>query len=216
MCGRFAQYEARSDYLAALNSPLACRASEDTLPNGRYNISPGSQALVVNQRDAELHLEAVTWGYHPPWARKHHQPAMVSARAETAPYSRLFKPLWHCGRALILADGWYEWSTDHRHVEHKQPYYIYHAARRPLFFAALGRFNPTSSDTQEDSGVVLLTGPGGVWAGRLTQARGNGLILRLISMPPRPWRKPPRCRRRPLPGIRFPQLSAIFTMTARG
>ncbi|RLR17374.1 hypothetical protein D8L93_09785 [Sodalis-like symbiont of Bactericera trigonica] len=178
ICGRFAQYEARSDYLAALDSPLACRAAEDTLPNARYNISTGSQALVVNQYDAELHLEAVTWGYYnPPWARKRHQPAMVSARAETAPYSRLFKPLWHRGRALILADGWYEWRTNPRHVERKQPYYIYHAARRPLFFAALGRFNLTSSDTQEDSGFVLLTGRGESWACRLTQPSAAGVNL---------------------------------------
>lgn len=160
MCGRFAQYEARSDYLAALNSPLACHAAENRLPIGRYNISPGSQVLILNQRDTELHLEAVTWGYHPPWAREHHQPAMTSTRAQTAPYSRLFKSLWRGGRALILADGWYEWRTCLRHVERKQPYFIYHVARRPLFFAALGRFHSTAADAQDDRGFVLLTGPG--------------------------------------------------------
>ncbi|MBT9431538.1 SOS response-associated peptidase family protein [Candidatus Sodalis endolongispinus] len=141
MCGRFAQYEARSDYLAALDSPLACHAAENRLPIGRYNISPGSRVLILNQRDTELHLEAVTWGYHPPWAREHHQPAMISTRA------------------LILADGWYEWRTCLRHVERKQ-LYLSRRARRPLFFTALGRFHSTAADAQDDSGFVLLTGPG--------------------------------------------------------
>lgn len=160
MCGRFVQYEARSDYLAALNSPLACQAAETDIPIGRYNISPGSRVLLLHRRDAELHLDAVTWGYHPQWAKENHQPAMVSTRSQTAPYSRLFKPLWRRGRALIPADGWYEWRTDPRHTTRKQPYFIYHIARRPLFFAAIGRFDSASPADHDGDGVVLLTGPG--------------------------------------------------------
>ncbi len=132
MCGRFAQYQSRDMYFDALGV-----ADSDYLhdpePIGRYNVAPGTNVLLLNQRDGELHLDPVFWGYDPEWWNKK---PLINARGETAATSRMFKPLWNQGRAVVFADGWFEWA---REDDKKQPYFIYHKSHAPLFFAAIGK-----------------------------------------------------------------------------
>lgn len=106
MCGRFAQYRSRNAYFDALG------IEDDELiydpePVARYNVAPGTRVLLLNMRDEHLHLDPVFWGYGPEWWHK--QP-LINARSETAPTGRMFKPLWHHGRAVVPADGWFEWK----------------------------------------------------------------------------------------------------------
>lgn len=132
MCGRFAQYRSRNDYFDALG------IEDDGLiydpePIARYNVAPGTRVLLLNMRDEHLHLDPVFWGYGPEWWHK--QP-LINARSETAPTGRMFKPLWHHGRAVVPADGWFEWKKE---GSRKQPFFIYHQQHEPLFFAAIGK-----------------------------------------------------------------------------
>ncbi|STT54380.1 Gifsy-2 prophage protein [Klebsiella pneumoniae] len=76
----------------------------DPAPIGRYNVAPGTKVLLLNERDEQLHLDAVYWGYAPGWWDK---PPLINARVETAASSRMFKPLWEHGRAICFADGWF-------------------------------------------------------------------------------------------------------------
>ncbi|WP_246875957.1 SOS response-associated peptidase family protein [Pantoea ananatis] len=46
------------------------------------------------------------------------------------------KPLWQHGRAVVPANGWFEWA---RSDDGNQPYFIYYRSRQPLFFAAIGK-----------------------------------------------------------------------------
>jgi putative SOS response-associated peptidase YedK len=48
----------------------------------------------------------------------------------------MFKPHWNHVRAVVFADGWYEWQ---RSGDKKQPYFIYQKSHDPLFFAAIGK-----------------------------------------------------------------------------
>ena len=60
-------------------------------------------------------------------------------------------PMQH-GRAVVPANGWFEWAlTD----EGKQPYFIYHRSRQPLFFAAIGKAPFNQEHGQE--GFVIVT-----------------------------------------------------------
>jgi putative SOS response-associated peptidase YedK len=61
----------------------------------------------LSERDKQLHLDPVFWGYTPGWWDK---PPLINARVETAATSRMFKPLWQHGRAICFADGWFEWK----------------------------------------------------------------------------------------------------------
>ncbi|MCZ4058336.1 SOS response-associated peptidase family protein [Pantoea sp. LMR881] len=148
MCGRFAQYSSRDDYFDAL------KIEDDELiydpqPIGRYNVAPGTKVLLLNQRNEHLHLDPVYWGYGPEWWNK--QP-LINARGETAATGRMFKPLWVHGRAIVPADGWFEWKKE---GDKKQPYFIYHKQHLPLFFAAIGKAPYNKEHGHE--GFVIVT-----------------------------------------------------------
>ncbi|CCJ72113.1 Gifsy-2 prophage protein [Cronobacter condimenti 1330] len=149
MCGRFAQTLSREDYLAALDDNTERAIAFDPEPLARYNVAPGTRVLLLNQRDDTLHLDPVHWGYAPAWW---HKTPLINARVETAATSRMFKPLWQHGRAIVFADGWYEWKRD---GDKKQPYFIHRADGEPLFFAAIGKAPFDASP--ENEGFVIVT-----------------------------------------------------------
>ena len=149
MCGRFTQYRTREEYLKEFAGEVGREIAYDPEPLGRYNIAPGTRVLLLNQRNDALHLDPVHWGYGPDWWDK--QP-LINARVETAATGRMFKPLWNHGRAVVMADGWYEWKRD---GSKKQPYFIYHESGKPIFLAAIGK---APYDKQnEDEGFVIVT-----------------------------------------------------------
>lgn len=149
MCGRFTQYRSREAYLEAFNEKTERDIAYDPEPVGRYNVAPGTRVLLLNERDHRLHLDPVHWGYSPVWWHK--QP-LINAKSETAATGKMFKPLWHSGRAIVMADGWYEWKRD---GQKKQPYFIYHHSGKPLFFAAIGKAPFNKED--ENEGFVIVT-----------------------------------------------------------
>ncbi len=107
MCGRFAQAQTREEYLAYLADEGERDIAYDPEPIGRYNVAPGTKVLLLSERDEQLHLNPVFWGYAPGWWDK---APLINARVETAATSRMFKPLWQHGRAICFADGWFEWK----------------------------------------------------------------------------------------------------------
>lgn len=148
MCGRFAQYSSRDEYIES----FGLKADEiqfDPEPIGRFNVAPGTKVLLLNERDEEFHLDPVIWGYGPEWWDK--QP-LINARGETAATGRMFKPLWNHGRAIVPADGWFEWKKE---GDKKQPYFIYHMKNQPLFFAAIGKASYDKDHGHE--GFVIVT-----------------------------------------------------------
>lgn len=106
MCGRFSQSLTREEYLSLLANEADRNIAYDPEPIGRYNVAPGTRVLLLSERDEQLQLDPVHWGYAPGWWDK---PPLINARVETAASSRMFKPLWQHGRAICFADGWFEW-----------------------------------------------------------------------------------------------------------
>ncbi|WP_213992867.1 SOS response-associated peptidase family protein [Sodalis sp. dw_96] len=157
MCGRFAQFETKEEYLEFLNAGVEFVGVLDGEPIGRYNVAPGTRVLMLNQRDDKLHLDPVNWGYQPAWAKESGRTPMINARVETAAASRMFKPLWNTGRALIMADGWYEWKKVPGDAKAKQPYFIYHQNKKPIFLAAISRFHADALDAPDEDGFVIVT-----------------------------------------------------------
>ncbi|MEX3004248.1 SOS response-associated peptidase family protein [Serratia fonticola] len=157
MCGRFAQVQTRADYLDVLASELEVASGLDSVPIGRYNVAPGTRVILLNQRDGKIHMDPVNWGYGPDWWIEMKRQPVINARVETTATSRMFKPLWHHGRALVMADGWYEWKKDKQDAKVKQPYFIYHKSKQPIFFAAIGRYHPKEAIPPDDDGFVIVT-----------------------------------------------------------
>lgn len=148
MCGRFAQYSSRDDYFDSLGLK-SDEITFDPEPIGRFNVAPGTKVLLLSEREDALHLDPVFWGYGPEWWDK--QP-LINARGETAASGRMFKPLWNHGRAIVPADGWFEWQKE---GGEKQPFFISHRKKQPLFFAAIGK-QPYGQDHGKE-GFVIVT-----------------------------------------------------------
>ncbi|WP_342755566.1 SOS response-associated peptidase family protein [Pantoea sp. MBD-2R] len=155
MCGRFAQYRSRDEYFDLLGLGDG-EIIHDPEPVGRYNVAPGTKVLLLNERDHDLHLDPVLWGYAPEWWDK--QP-LINARGETAATGRMFKPLWNHGRAVVPADGWFEWKKDGKN---KQPYFIHHKNDEPLFFAAIGKAPYDKERAAEGFVIVTAASAGGM------------------------------------------------------
>jgi putative SOS response-associated peptidase YedK len=149
ICGRFAQTLTRDAYLSHLQDERTQGIAYDPHPINRYNTAPGTRVLLLNERDGQLSLDPVLWGYAPEWWTK---PALINARAETAPTSPMFRSLWRGGRGVIFADGWYEWKKE---SGGKQPCYISRKDDEPLFFAAIG--SPPFDRGSENEGFMILT-----------------------------------------------------------
>lgn len=103
MCGRFAQSQTREEYLAYLVEEAERNIAFDPEPISRYNVAPGTKVLLLSERNEQLHLDPVHWGYAPGWWDK---PALINARVETAATSRMFN---RCGstveRSALLMAG---------------------------------------------------------------------------------------------------------------
>ncbi|EAW0773071.1 DNA breaking-rejoining protein [Salmonella enterica] len=132
MCGRFTQYNSREEYLSFLGEEAERNIPYDPEPGGRYNVAPG-----------------VHWGYAPEWWNK---PALINARSETAAGSRMFRPLWEHGRAIVFADGWFEWKQQN---VVKQPFFIYRKDGNPLLLAAIGK--PPFENGNDLEGFLIVT-----------------------------------------------------------
>ena len=160
MCGRFAQYRRAIDYLDQLDTDLV--SGLDPAPIERYNVAPQTTVQLLHQDADGLRLEGVRWGYSPFWARGKRPPA-INARVETAATSRYFRDVWTAGRAIVPADGWYEWVKSENDPKAKQPYYITLNSGDPLFMAAIGQFPRGGSLAARDGdGFAIITAPSSV------------------------------------------------------
>lgn len=155
MCGRFAQSQGLADYLRELNAEQDVISGYDNLPIGRYNVAPGSRVLILHRAEDGLRVDPCHWGWAPFWATGK-RPAPINARVETVTTGKFFKALWPQGRALVMADGWYEWVADPHDAKRKQPYYIRLKSQAPMFMAALAEVH-TGMAPNEGDGFVIIT-----------------------------------------------------------
>ncbi|MPQ71058.1 MULTISPECIES: SOS response-associated peptidase family protein [unclassified Pseudomonas] len=155
MCGRFAQYQGMADYLRELEAEQDVISGYDNEPIARYNIAPTTRVLILHSVEEGLRIDPVHWGWAPFWA-KGKRPDPINARVETVTTGKFFKQLWPNGRALVVADGWYEWVKDPNNPKKKQPYFIRLKSQAPMFFAALAQVHP-GLEPHEGDGFVIIT-----------------------------------------------------------
>lgn len=135
MCGRYVMATPASDLVALFEID---EAGAD-LPEPSWNIPPTTTVPVVVEprpRDETppiRRLEAARWGLVPAWADDIAIGSRAfNARSETAASKPMFRDGVRERRALVPADGWYEWQ---RQGETKTPHYIH--GESPLTFAGL-------------------------------------------------------------------------------
>lgn len=132
MCGRYANSRSSADISAEFEiEPEYVR--DDVLAN--YNVAPTTQVPAVVERpphrgdDSVRRLRMLRWGLVPSWAK---DPSignrMINARMETVAEKPSYRRAFAVRRALLPADGYFEWyETDRRNAKGKpvkQPYFI--------------------------------------------------------------------------------------------
>lgn len=130
MCGRYV-YTLPSDAMAQL---FRLDRVADYAPH--WNIAP-TQAIPIVRTGADGLREGVLvrWGLHPVWMKEPPgAKSMINARAEGAAEKPFFRDAYKRRRAIVPADGFYEWR---REGAGKTPYFIRRADRLPIAFAGL-------------------------------------------------------------------------------
>jgi putative SOS response-associated peptidase YedK len=150
MCGRLDQNHTAAEYVAAMRwlrgEPLL---DSEAAPS--FNACPGTYRPLMHIADDRLMVEDLHWGYRSAWAVGR-VPVAINARLEKIS-NRYWCPLLRAGRAIVPADGWYEWTGE---KGRKQPWHIHLKSGAPMFIAALANFKPFKEHRSE-SGFVLVT-----------------------------------------------------------
>lgn len=134
MCGRYASSRSPDDLVAdfEIQAAMLSRRLEP-----RYNVAPTDETYVVVERPprhedgerlpAERQLRVMRWGLVPSWAKDPKIGSrMINARMETVAEKPAFRRSFERRRAIVPADGYYEWYVvdDGSPKPRKQPFYI--------------------------------------------------------------------------------------------
>jgi putative SOS response-associated peptidase YedK len=139
MCGRYSN--ARTD-----PQNIAARF-EITIPDvtaeralHRTNIAPTESVLtVVKGENGERQAILARFGLAPAWAKLRGGPSLINARDDKLASSGAWRPLVDTAahRALIVADGYYEWLKPEDSKQPRQPFYHRLPGGEPFAFAGL-------------------------------------------------------------------------------
>ena len=152
MCGRFTV----ATDPAVLAERFEIEVPDDWAPS--YNVAPTQEVLgVVRGRDARRQLRELRFGLIPHWAKDARVGfSMINARAETVRSKGAYRSLLERRRALIVADGFYEWRTDPD--GRKRPVRYTLADGGPFAFAGLwASWHDSEADAWLDSCTIITT-----------------------------------------------------------
>lgn len=151
MCGRFTQYEPLEFFVEAVSGPLDdsvrhMLSKQDQQP--RYNITPGTDVWTMAS-NAKGHrvLKSQRWGLRA-GGRMH-----INARRETVHRMPSFRDAFEHGRAVVLANGFYE-PKGGKEIKNRPWYYFERADGAPLFLVAIYNTEGLALLTQKPVGPV--------------------------------------------------------------
>ncbi|GGN82731.1 SOS response-associated peptidase [Agrococcus terreus] len=163
MCGRYVMATPATDLVALFEVDEAGEA----LPEASWNIAPTTPVPIVvepaprDDRPPARRLEAARWGLVPAWADDVSVGVRAfNARGETAASKPMFRDAVQSRRALVPADGWYEWQ---RSGDAKVPHYVHGDA--PISFAGLYAWWKQPDGAWLLSTTILTTAATGELAG---------------------------------------------------
>ncbi|MFI5348523.1 MAG: SOS response-associated peptidase [Elusimicrobiota bacterium] len=151
----------------------------------RYNAAPGQESAVVIAAPAPR-MSLLRWGLLPAWAKGPQAKPQINARAETLADKAFFREAFRWRRALVPADGWFEWP---KRGPDKAPRLFRLKGGEPFAFAGLweaGTFalvtvepNPLVARIHDRMPAVLARGDEAEWLDPMTRPER----LRELLMP---------------------------------
>jgi putative SOS response-associated peptidase YedK len=147
----------------------------------RYNIAPTQTVVaIVLGKDGEPVARPLRWGLIPPWAKDAkiaHK--MINARSESADEKPAYRRLLASAarRALIPADGFYEWLRPEDRKQRRIPFRFTLQDGSLFAFAGLWTpgFLPAASPGEQPQAIATVT---------LLTTRANAVVARLHDRMP--------------------------------
>jgi putative SOS response-associated peptidase YedK len=135
MCGRYASSRQPEDLVEEFEIRAPAHVAELPHLEPDFNVAPTKEVYAVVERPAqgedppERQLRALTWGLVPFWAKDPKIGSrMINARMETVAEKPAYRRAFERRRAILPADGYFEWyATEQltaRGKPRKQPYFI--------------------------------------------------------------------------------------------
>lgn len=173
MCGRYVSVRSDEDLLREFQAVVGARESPAPETTAApYNVAPTTtvRAVLARRRRDEQgrpegepvrQLRRVRWGLVPSWAKDVTVGSrMINARLESLPTKAAYRNAFMARRALIPADGWYEWRRQTAAgASHRQPFYLTPVDGHVLAFAGLYEFwsDPSRADAPTLTSVTIIT-----------------------------------------------------------
>lgn len=118
-----------------------------------YNVAPGTRRPIMHLEDGKLLVDDLHWGYVSAFgAQTKKIPMAINSKLEKLT-GRYWAPLLKRGRAIVPANGWYEWTGE---PGKKQPWHIHRVNQEPIYMAALANFAP-ASEYKATNGFTIVT-----------------------------------------------------------
>ncbi|WP_427173213.1 SOS response-associated peptidase [Arthrobacter sp. 92] len=156
MCGRYVMSRATGDLLSYFHADEA----EGTAPPPSWNVAPTDDMPIIAERESddgpERRLLIARWGLVPSWANDTKIGSrLINARSETILDKPAFRKAAVKRRALVPAEGYYEWekTPDGKKI----PYFLHSDKDDLLAFAGLYEFWPDPSLPPDDPHRWLLS-----------------------------------------------------------
>jgi putative SOS response-associated peptidase YedK len=221
MCGRYASF--REDQAIADEFAVATVADDVRLLPPSWNVAPTDGVRMVVERadratgEITRQLRVARWGLVPSWAKDPSVGSrMINARVETVADKPAFARPFASRRALLPADGYYEWQagpeppagSPRSRRTPKQPFWIHPSDGDVAALAGLYEFwrDPTKADDDPDRWLVSvavvtrpatdalapihdrqpLILPADAWSAWLDPALGADDARELLDVPPPP------------------------------
>ena len=156
MCGRYVMAKATGDLL----SHFEAKEVEGSPPPPSWNVAPTRDVPIVAERvdddSVDRHLLVARWGLVPSWAKDVKIGSrLINARRESILDKPSFRKAAVKRRALVPAEGYYEWQKTEDGK--KIPNYLYSENHDVLAFAGLYEFWPDPSLPEDDPHRWLLS-----------------------------------------------------------
>jgi putative SOS response-associated peptidase YedK len=156
MCGRY----------AIQTAPELVRAyfGYDDTPNfpPRYNIAPTQPVPVVHRSEGRMRFTLMRWGFIPGWVKDPKDyPLVINIRSETVLEKNSFRAAIQRRRALMPADGFYEWQRTGRN---SRPFLLRRPDLAVFAFAALWETWLSADGSEIDTVALINTHANGVIA----------------------------------------------------
>jgi putative SOS response-associated peptidase YedK len=153
VCGRFTLTSDNAGEVAVMFG-AELRGAERYRP--RYNVAPTDAIWVVELEEGRRVMRPALWGLHAVGAGTTKGKLVINARGETVRGRPMFRRLWDRHRAIVVADGFYEWRTT---AEGRRPLWFHRPDGGLLALGALVEPAPTGDPAHLPRAVIITTKP---------------------------------------------------------